>query len=174
MYPVGLHALDNSVQTDHAVDTALVVLVGSTGGGIALVVAETFHEVEAVAVDVIRLHPVSEGIGPLLLHQRIVLVPVVEHTPLVRSHCIVERIGFLGIHHIPGMDAVALVEHYIEHHCHAQTVAFLHKVLVVGGRAIGLVGSHVEVGVVSPALVAAEFHYGKQLDYVHTQFLQIR
>ena len=72
------------------------------------------------------------------------------------------------------MDAVALVEHYIEHHCHAQTVAFLHKVLVVGGRAIGLVGSHVEVGVVSPALVAAEFHYGKQLDYVHTQFLQIR
>ena len=106
MDTVGFHGGNDSVQALHTVDTALIVLVGASGSLVAVVVAETFHEVEAITVDIVCRHPVFYGIGPLLLHKGIALVPVVEHTVFMRGSLIVERIGGGRIHLIPGVQPV--------------------------------------------------------------------
>ena len=150
MNAVGLHRLDDGMQARHAVDAALIVEVGAGCRCIAVVVAEALDEVEAEAVGVILLHPIAQGVGPLLLYERVALVPVVEHAVGMRGGDVVERIAAGGVHLIPRMEAVALVEYDVENHGNAAAVALLYEVLIVAGRPVSLVGSHVEIGVVAP------------------------
>ena len=173
VYAVGFDAFNNCVQAFHSVDTALVVLLGSSGYGVAVVVAKSFYEVKAETVDIVFSEPVFECVGPLLLHQRVALVPVVEHGVFVGRGLVVERIGADGIHLVPRVKPVALVEHYVEYHGDAVAVAFLDKVFVVGRRAVCLVGCHIEVGVVAPGVVAVKFHDGHQFHGIEPELFDV-
>ena len=163
------------MQLLHAVDAALVEGIGSCVAriGIRIVVAQAFHQVEAETVHLIFLKPELQHIAPLLAHQRIALVPVVQHAVGMRRVQVEEGILARFVQLVPRMAAVGLVEHHVKDDGDPQLMAAVDETLVVGRCAVCLVGGHIEVGVVAPGDVAVELVDRQQLNGVDAEIFQI-
>jgi len=66
-----------------------------------------------------------------------------------------------------------VVEYDVENHGHAAFMAFVDEAAVGVGGSVGFVGCEIEIGVVAPALVAAELHDGEELHGVDSEGLEI-
>ena len=104
----GVHFVHRLLDGTHVGYARSVVGVGAgvAAVSVGIVVAKSFDQVEAIAVDVVFLHPVFHAVIPLAAHKGVTLVPVVEHAVGMGSVEIVEGIGAGAVKLIPGMQTV--------------------------------------------------------------------
>ena len=162
------------------VDAALVVSAPAGNIAAAVLLGETFGEVETETVNMIFLKQISQALAYGLPHHFIIVVQVVEDTERMGCHRIEPRIGSRGrvgrcipVHFGPRAVSGKVVIDDVDQDGYSAAVALVYEFLVFLACTVCLVKREIMVRIVSPAEVAVEFLNRHKLYRIDPELLEI-